>query len=362
MRFTRFEDNVSVHQGLSDEPNIDDGLTAEELKKKFDEPAEKLKKVFNDLTNELENNTSAKKLGAQKLNNADNSDENIQAKLESLQSQITTINNTNIATSKIEDGAITTSKIANANVTTDKIADSSVTTNKINNGSVTGEKIDENVKKASNITATALNEQDTSEGNVQAKLSKIYQDLIAMTQGSVADNSIVSSKIVNKNITTEKLADKCVTKEKINFGLYLVPSGFIGMWSGSDVPDGWYLCDGTNGTPDLRNRFIVGAGSTYNIGDTGGSESVVLTENQMPTHTHETKMLSHDSHYWNTSGTHDILSTHGHTEDAGLGIAKRSSSYLETKYDFTIETTSTGSGIAHENRPPYYALAFIMKA
>lgn len=142
---------------------------------------------------------------------------------------------------------------------------------------------------------------------------------------------------------------------------YLIPTGIICMWSGSAVPSGWHLCDGTDGTPDLRNRFIVGAGSTYNIGNTGGSDSVVLTENQMPSHTHKTKMQSEDSPYWNTSGTHDILSTHGHSGVAGLGIAKRSSSHLATKYDFTIETTSTGSGIAHENRPPYYALAYIMK-
>lgn len=356
MGFTRFEDNVSVHQGLSDEPNIDDGLTAEELKKKFDEPAEKLKKVFNDLTNELENNTSAKKLGAQKLNNADNSDENIQAKLESLQSQITTINNTNIATSKIEDGAIITSKIANANVTTDKIADSSVTTNKINNGSVTGEKIDENVKKASNITATALNEQDTSEGNVQAKLSKIYQDLIAMTQGSVADNSIVSSKIVNKNVTTEKLADKCVTKEKVNFGLYLVPSGFIGMWSGSDVPDGWYLCDGSNGTPDLRDRFIVSAGNSYEIGDVGGSNNVTLSEQQIPVHSHEFKVKESTSYMSAAStGIGEILSQVGsNTPDLCR--------HTERNYDFKIQTQKNTGGQPHENRPPYYALAFIMKA
>lgn len=348
MGFTRFEDNVSVHQGLSDEPNIDDGLTAEELKKKFDEPAEKLKKAFNDLANELEDNTSAEKLGAQKLNDADGSDENIQAKLESLQSQITTINNTNIATSKIEDEAITTSKIANANVTTEKIADSSVTTSKINNGSITGEKIDENVKKASNITATALNEQDTSEANVQAKLNKLYQDLIGMTQGSVADNSITSSKIANESVTTEK----------ITFGLSLVPSGFIGMWSGSNVPEGWYLCDGSNGTPDLRDRFIVSAGNSYEIGNVGGSNNVTLDITQMPPHNHKVKMTGEAT--FKTGG----YGNYGHRKNV-INIEEQTNAYW---YTDTIEITgdctceNTGGGQPHENRPPYYALAFIMKA
>lgn len=345
MGFTRFTDNVSIHQSMADEPNIDDGLSAEQLKAKFDEPAEKLKNAFNNLIGELESNVSAGMMGAQKLNDTDSSDENIQAKLESLQSQITTINNTNIATSKIEDGAITTSKIANVNVTTEKIANGSVTTDKISNGSVTGEKIDENVKKALNIIATQLNEQDTSEANVQAKLNKIYQDLIGMTQGNVADNSITSSKIANGNITTEKLANNSVTKEKTDFGLFLVPSGFIGMWSGAIVPNGWFLCDGTNGTPDLRNKFIVGSGSSYSIGDTGGSETVTLTEKQIPEHTHSFK---------DYNGT-DACSS------GGIYNMKSKGQFGKGYYD-TVTTQSVGGGQPHENRPPYYALAYIMKA
>lgn len=329
MGFTRLNDNLSVHQSLSDEPNIDDGLSSEELKKKFDEPVEKLKKALNDLMNELESNASAGMMGAQKLNDTDDSAENIQAKLERLQSQITTINNTNIATSKIENEAITTSKIADANVTTEKLADGSVTADKINNGSVTGEKIDENVKKALNITATQLNEQDTSEANVQAKLNKIYQDLISMTQGSVADNSITSSK----------LADGSVTKEKTNFGLSLVPSGFIGMWSGTTIPSGWYLCDGTNGTPDLRNRFIVGSGDEYSIGNTGGEKTHTLTISEMPEHSHAISNFP--------TGIGSI-----HAQGFSDAIGSRT----------TLNTEKTGGGQAHENRPPYYALAFIMKA
>ena len=57
--------------------------------------------------------------------------------------------------------------------------------------------------------------------------------------------------------------------------LYLVPGGFIGMWSGSaeTIPTGWALCDGTNGTPDLTERFILGAGKGYTPGTTGGAKT-----------------------------------------------------------------------------------------
>ena len=55
----------------------------------------------------------------------------------------------------------------------------------------------------------------------------------------------------------------------------IVPTGAIMMWSGAStaIPTGWVLCDGTNNTPDLRNRFVIGAGSTYAVGATGGSST-----------------------------------------------------------------------------------------
>jgi len=68
----------------------------------------------------------------------------------------------------------------------------------------------------------------------------------------------------------------------------MVPKGSITMWSGSvaGVPQGWSLCDGSNGTPDLRGRFVIGGGGSYAIGDTGGANSVTLEISQMPSHTH----------------------------------------------------------------------------
>ena len=118
-----------------------------------------------------------------------------------------------------------------------------------------------------------------------------------------------------------------------------IPAGIITMWSGSitSIPNSWALCDGNNGTPDLTNRFIVGAGGDYTVGNTGGSEEVTLTIEQIPSHSHA---INHTP--GNTSGT--------------------SGSRLGSNFDdYTIASQSTGGDQPHENRPPYYALAYIMK-
>lgn len=127
---------------------------------------------------------------------------------------------------------------------------------------------------------------------------------------------------------------------------YLVPSGFIGMWSGSVIPDGWYLCDGSNDTPDLRDRFIVGSGGEYDVGNTGGTNAVTLTVNQIPSH------------------RHDIYTTCPGGSNVEKDVIE---AWESTENDSTIlksswRSDSTGGGQPHENRPPYYALAFIMKA
>lgn len=119
-----------------------------------------------------------------------------------------------------------------------------------------------------------------------------------------------------------------------------VPSGGIIMWSGAAnaIPTGWALCNGQNNTPDLRNRFIVGAGSTYAVGATGGSDAVTLTVEQMPSHTHSIDMAKFAGGYPNT-----MLNPEG------------------VSYGAPMTSSSAGGGQPHENRPPYYALCFIMK-
>ena len=117
----------------------------------------------------------------------------------------------------------------------------------------------------------------------------------------------------------------------VNDEISLAFSGKIVLWSGSValIPAGWQLCDGTNGTPDLRNRFLVGAGDTFNPGGTGGAT----------THTHDF-----------TANTH----THSHAPGSGLASG----------VNFTpnaSDVASAGTTDTKDGRPPYYALAYIMK-
>ena len=124
-------------------------------------------------------------------------------------------------------------------------------------------------------------------------------------------------------------------------------SGMIIMWNSTvaTIPTGFVLCDGSNGTPDLRGRFVVGHHPTnndYDIDDTGGSESVTLTVAQMPSHKHDTTF---DNKKYFPGGGSTSISFGG----AGGYPAD------------TFSMSNEGGGQSHENRPPYYALCYIMK-
>jgi len=134
-------------------------------------------------------------------------------------------------------------------------------------------------------------------------------------------------------------------------------TGMIMMWSGSivNIPIGWDLCDGQNGTPDLRDRFIVGAGNTHAVGATGGANSVTLTVAQMPAHNHSITDPGHRHSVTNYAGVdQNNLRIDSRTINAQSGT-------LTTSSTTGITINNTGGGEAHENRPPYYALAFIIK-
>lgn len=107
--------------------------------------------------------------------------------------------------------------------------------------------------------------------------------------------------------------------------------GMILLWSGAivDIPNGWHLCDGTESTPDLRNKFVVGAGDTYNLGDTGGS-------------------VNHNHTF--TSDSHFHIIAPGDEISTGLDYENVTDSKVVTG------TTNNGSSL-----PPYYALAYIMR-
>lgn len=142
---------------------------------------------------------------------------------------------------------------------------------------------------------------------------------------------------------------------------YLVkaPVGAIVVWSGTadDIPAGWALCDGTNGTPDLRGKFILCAGGTYNPGAVGGSEEVTLTVEQMPTHSHA-ETISQTGTAAGAATTSRMM---------GAGAAAQNTSYFGFYSNLgnvrgpEATTLNTGGSKAHPNMPPYYALCYIIK-
>lgn len=127
-----------------------------------------------------------------------------------------------------------------------------------------------------------------------------------------------------------------------------VPSGFIGMWSGSiaSIPGGWALCDGTNGTPNLKDRFVVGAGGAYGVGATGGASSFsgstdghALTVLEMPSHNHPGSTDLGHTHVASDAG-------HGHTLDASYSGASLSDpTHSHTMPNAGQFVTNIGNGV-----------------
>lgn len=221
-----------------------------------------------------------------------------------------------------------------------------------------------------------------------------------------------------------------------------IPAGVILLWSGSiaSIPSGWLLCDGTSGTPNLRDRFVVGAGTTYAVNATGGVAATTLIEANLPSHTHSisgsgtTSTVDINHTHSGTTGTESANHVHGfsaqtggqsnghqhslitdqgsiaffaqstgggpttagftggartlavqpttsdvnadhshfvsgntggisanHTHNITTGGMSANNTHSHT-FSFSGTSGATGSGTAFSNLPPYYALAYIMKA
>jgi hypothetical protein len=151
-------------------------------------------------------------------------------------------------------------------------------------------------------------------------------------------------------------------------------SGMIMLWSGSTgtIPSGWVICDGTNSTPDLRDRFVVGAGSTYSVDATGGSANATLVS-----HTHTATSSVSDSGHAHSSNVFrysDEAGTNPSAPDSGSATGKIfaagtavgpfnmvSTSTATTGISVSTSISTEGSSATNANLPPYYALAYIMK-
>lgn len=154
---------------------------------------------------------------------------------------------------------------------------------------------------------------------------------------------------------TTQVANTAFVQSGITSALSLaLPSGVILLWSGSiaTIPSGWVLCNGSNSTPDLRNRFVVGAGSAYAVGATGGSANAIAVS-----HSHA---ITDPGHY-HAYQTFDAINVGAPEPSSGGLVANRV--YANTGTTATgITINSAGSDGTNANLPPYYALAYIMKS
>ena len=145
------------------------------------------------------------------------------------------------------------------------------------------------------------------------------------------------------------------------------PSGGIIMWSGSivSIPSGWYLCDGTNGTPNLTDRMVIGAGNLYAVDATGGSKDAIVVAH---THTGSAAAVADHQHevfgFWHwVDESIEIMATRlKSTDQSASGRDDDQTSGAAGGHSHSLTIDSTGSSGTNANLPPYYALAFIMKS
>ena len=139
-----------------------------------------------------------------------------------------------------------------------------------------------------------------------------------------------------------------------------IPSGAIILWSGSiaSIPSGWLLCNGASGTPDLRDRFVVGAGSTYAVGATGGSADATLVS-----HSHTaTSSVSDPGHQHTYQLSSDGTSAVNAAQNGSPVLGNGTTGTSTTGISVSTSINTVGSSATNANLPPYYALAYIMKS
>jgi hypothetical protein len=192
-----------------------------------------------------------------------------------------------------------------------------------------------------------------------------------VTGGNVSATGTVTGSTVNA--TTVSATGSVIGANVITGSLSvsgtnnIIPTGVITMWSGSiaTIPTGWFLCNGSNGTPDLRDRFIVGAGSTYAVAATGGSANANVIS-----HTH-TATVTDPGHYHlmgnGSEGSLNALYGNDGNQGSGWRIANAGGAGVNGRTNavaanVTVSNSTEGSSGTNANLPPYYALAYIMKA
>lgn len=233
--------------------------------------------------------------------------------------------------------------------------------------------------KISEWSTTASNNTDVgginiAEGCAPSGINNAIRELMAqvkdMQTGADSDGFVVggtftctgsavfSSTVTAPTPTTGDSSTKVATTAFVaGAASGAFPSGGIIIWSGasSAIPSGWYLCNGSNGTPDLRDRFVVGAGSTYSVGNTGGSKDAIVVS-----HTHSATDSGHQHDA--PSGTINVFGTGSSGTTGKYNGSASGTRDLTSSSSANISVSTTGASGTNANLPPYYALCYIMKA
>jgi hypothetical protein len=218
---------------------------------------------------------------------------------------------------------------------------------------------------------TDINSINIAEGcapsGINNAIRQLMSDLKEQQTGASGDNFTVGGNLA---VTGTSAFTGAVTLTGGIAGGGFIPTGGIIIWSGAAnaIPTGWVLCNGSNSTPDLRNRFVVGAGSTYAVAATGGSADAIVVS-----HTHTATSTVTDAGH-----LHELSTFFGQGDGGGQTYQVPFSNQDGTvnpspniNYNTTTSTTgitvattnaSTGASGTNANLPPYYALCYIMKS
>jgi hypothetical protein len=237
---------------------------------------------------------------------------------------------------------------------------------------LTGEEVSISVPATENITSsetTFSNELNVTKFVVNSELDASTAKITAKTIEIIRSLTVGGSLNVNGSITSKNINSSGIVTATKFVGQGTIPIGGIVMWSGSvseiSTLTGWELCDGVDGRPDLRDRFIVGAGSNYNPDATGGSADAVVVE-----HNHDIRDgLNDEGHSHALSGralppdlASDINAALANIiDDDWQGDSVNSVEGQASLNRTNIAVLDRGESGVGKNLPPYYALAFIIR-
>ena len=199
--------------------------------------------------------------------------------------------------------------------------------------------------------------------NVGTNLNSTDADqFVTFVENSSGNNPIRVDAGLKYNPSTNRLtAGSFAGDGSALTGVESFVTGMIILWYGdtSNVPTGFVLCDGNNSTPDLRDRFVIGAGNNFTAGNTGGNNSLTLTEANLPSHQHF--VVSNSLGGQNRTGS-NVSANNQVAKGTGAGNLFESYNLASTGSNASAgRSSSVGSGTAIDNKPLYHALCYIMK-